>query len=229
MKLHWILPLALLVAPNVYADESPRQIVAHMREAYAALRSYSDSGVVLIHMRNGERPDEITFRSAFVRPQWFRFEWLTHHPYPPLRHLTHNSVIWSNADGVYSWTDLSGKDAVAQKQQSFALAVAGATGVSRGSAHTIASLLAPDVALGEPMLERVTSLELAGIEPFDGATCYRLAGQNADFGTYEFWIGKDDYLLRKITYRIRGVLHEEIRRDIQTNVDLAEQIFASAK
>lgn len=218
-----------VLSTNVQAAESPQQIIAHMREAYASLRSYSDTGVVLNHMTEGEPPNQTAFRSAFVRPHLFRFAWVTHHPYPPLRHITHSSVIWSNNTGAYAWSDRSGKDAAPQKKASIALAVAGATGVSLGAAHTIASLLLPDADVGAPMLEKVTSLELAGVEPFEGAICYRLVGQHAVFGSYEVLIGKEDYLLRKATRRVRGALHEEIRRDIRINAEIAEQDFTSEK
>lgn len=224
-----LLPIIFIfhAATAVAAAETPQHIFGQMRAAYAALRSYSDTGVVLTHMPGNDQPNEITFRSVFVRPQLFRFEWISHHPYPPLRHIKYNSVIWSNADGAYHWSDRGGNAEMRKKLDSLDMAVAGATGVSLGAAHTIASLLLPR--MGRAVDEGVTWDGATNVEDIEGVACHHLTGQHQGGGRYELWIGKEDYLVRKMTSRHAGILSEEIRRDIQVNVEIPERTFASEK
>ncbi|GAB2845910.1 hypothetical protein GCM10027277_12640 [Pseudoduganella ginsengisoli] len=223
-----LLTTLLANATMALAAETPQQIVTQMHEAYASLRSYSDTGVVLTHMPENETPDETVFRSVFVRPDLFRFEWTTHHPYPPLRHIKNNSVIWSNANGAFFWSDRSGRGEKLEQRPSLDLAVAGATGVSHGSAHTIASLLLPQM-MGRTLDADIQWSGEAVLENFEGAACYHLTGQHARKGRYEMWIAKDDMLVRKIAIAMMGIPVEEIRRDIQVNVAIPERTFASEK
>lgn len=217
----------LHAASAAAAAETPQQLLGQMRAAYAALRSYSDTGVVLTHMPRNDLPNETTFRSVFARPGLFRFEWTSHHAYPPLRHIKFNSVIWSNGDGAYFWSDWGGNGETLEKQDSLEMAVAAATGVSHGAAHTIASLLLPP--MGRTIGEGVTWDGKTTVEDVEGVACHHFTGQHKGLGHFELWVGKDDYLVRKVTSRRAGILSEEIRRNIQLNVEIPERTFASEK
>ncbi len=57
---------------------SPEQILAAMAEAYATCASYRDAGVVttrFLHPDGGGFTTTRPFRTAFVRPGRFRFEY----------------------------------------------------------------------------------------------------------------------------------------------------------
>src|SRR5947207_3211226 len=103
-----------------------------MKEAYASLASYSDSGIVRTY-RIPLTPHEITFTTSYVRPGLFKFAWVMPHPYPPLSYIKWRSAIWSNDSGAYIWWDIE-KEKGPSRVDDLRMAVAGATGVSMGSA-----------------------------------------------------------------------------------------------
>lgn len=212
----------------VLAAETPRRVIGRMHEAYSSLRSYSDTGVVLTYMIENEHPNETIFHTALVRPNLFRFEWTTEHPFPPLRHMKNHSVIWSNAAGSFFWSDQAGRGGKTEQRPSLDLAVAGAAGVSGGSAYTIASLLWPEE-MGRAIDGDVQWDEQVLEEAFEGTMCHHLAGNHPKFGRYEIWIGKDDAFVRKLAFSIAGTQREEIRRDIRANTEIPERTFASEK
>ncbi len=213
-----------VAAPAAAGADNPQQIVAQMRQAYAALQSYSDTGVLLIHMPGDTAPQEIPFQTAFDRPGKFRFAWTTSHPYRPLRHLETRHAIWSGAAGVYSWRQASGGEPTMKPIESLNLAMAAAAGVSGGASLTVAGLLMNDVG---PSMADIDWRQLVGNETVDGVDCHHIAGRHARLGQYDAWIGRHDHLLRKLGFHVLGVPHEEFRRGIQLNASIPEQTFTA--
>jgi hypothetical protein len=69
-----------------------------------------------------------------VRPERFRFEYDDPTPEKPY-------IVWANAGVIRTWWYVKPGE---ERQPSLSDAIAGATGVSGGSAHTIPTLLLPD-------------------------------------------------------------------------------------
>ena len=113
-----------------------------MQAKYAGMRCYQDRGMVLTTFAGALHANEVSFATYFRRPNYFRFEWSTHHPYEGLRHIRTHRVLWSIKKGVFLYS--SRTDSIEQKK-SISLAIAGATGVSSGSAQRVLSLLMPEI------------------------------------------------------------------------------------
>src|SRR6185295_17326207 len=98
---------------------------------------------------------------------------------------------------------------------------------SYGTVRTVADLLLPDE-LGPSTLDALTKVSLLGEEVFEGIRCYRIKATEGDEST-ELWIGKSDFLLRKLRReRKHGdelVIKEEMRRNIQVDHPVAENVF----
>jgi len=210
--------VSVLIAPVTAIAQPDEVILGHMIEAYATVQSYSDSGVVLIHLPQLDSPSETTFETVFARPNLFRFTWVARHPYPPLSHQELRSVIWSDGTRAferygraYATEPLPGKT---QTSKSLRLAIAGATGVSGGSAHTVPRLLMPEI--GGFSLGELQSPSIVGTEDIDGTNCYHIRG-NHPLGPIDVWLGSSDYLIRKVQERLSGILSEERRRNIRIN------------
>lgn len=152
---------------------NPDQLLAALAEVYATCATYKDSGEVVTRFRhsNGRpRTDAKPFATAFVRPDRFRFEY--RHRYNE-RDDWDRCIVWAAGSDVRVWWDV--RPGV-ERPESLVMALAGATGVSGGSAHTVPSLLMPDARLGS----RVTQLaDLTAMpdETLDGVACYRLVGR----------------------------------------------------
>jgi outer membrane lipoprotein-sorting protein len=223
--------LAAASAADAPVSDTAETILQKMAQAYRAVTSYQDQGVSLTLDPSKPSPDEINFKTFFARPNLMRFEWTSHHPYPPLRHLVTFSATWSNGTSAFTYTErpnASSGDREGDMRQNDNLAqgIAGATGVSRGAAHQIPVLLLPE--LGGFALHQIKSPTLVGLEPFDGTDCFRVRGAHPrSNGTYELWIGQKDYLIRRIVSVVRPGANEqeEIHRDIRIDRDIPRDTF----
>ena len=169
-----------------------KEILKRVATTYAFCRSYQDSGVVETTFIQPDRNwrERKPFSTAFVRPNRFRFEF---------RSKIGNGggedryLVWREGSSVRTWWDL--KPGV-ETPMSLDLALAGATGVSDKSAHTVPALLLPEEIGGR----RITDLlEPARIEDgLVGATaCYRVVGNLMTQAT-TLWIDKASFLIRQI-------------------------------
>jgi hypothetical protein len=208
------------------AGESAAQVLAEMSDAYASLQTYSDTGVVFRHFKNDAAPNETTFETAFARPKLFRFAWVSHHPYPPLRHVEWKSVIWFDGRAPYSHADWGPDQGKSKIEDSLTMAVAGATGVSGGAAHTVVRLILPEI--GGFSLGDLASPELVGVEVVEGVSCDHVLGTAEYAGQIDLWVGRADHMLRKQRVVLAGVAQEEIRRNIQLNQTIPLEKFSLA-
>lgn len=195
--------------PAATVDDGPA-LLRQVASVYAAALTYEDTGVVLTHRTDGETPDEILFRTSFTRPNRLRFEWTRHHPYPPLRHKKNHAVIEPGPKGFQMLKD----GETVRESSDLNTCVAGATGVSRGSAHHIPRLLISEIEGFS--LANLSDVRLNGEELFEGVPCRRLQGNHPRGSKYELWIGQTDHLIRRIVRDGAGSSpSEEIRRDIR--------------
>jgi hypothetical protein len=162
------LTLAGVVFTGIAAEKestdslTAQQILDKMATAYATCKSYHDSGVVTNdfgpHTAGDHYPRHVVvkpFRTAFVRPDQFRFEY--DDPTPDKAY-----IVWANADEVRTWWYI--KPGV-KKPSSLGNGLAGATGVSSGSAHTIPVLLLPDRLTGAKLTAMTDLTRPAGRNP----------------------------------------------------------------
>jgi outer membrane lipoprotein-sorting protein len=193
--------LVFVVFTGIAADKestdelTAQQILDKMAITYATCQSYRDSGVVTNdfgpHSAGEHFPRHIDvkpFRTAFVRPDQFRFEYddaTLERPY----------IVWAKGSEVRTWWYI--KPGV-EKSSSLDLGIAGATGVSSGSAHTIPMLLLPDRLTGAK-LSAMTDLTRLPDESLDGTPCFKLQGKYG-FGNQPraVWFEKATFLLRRI-------------------------------
>ena len=80
--------------------------------------------------------------------------------------------MWQGGESVLTWWSIRPE---VKTQPNLMMAIAGATGVSSGSAITIPSLLMPDV-IGSKDIASLTDLELSGEEQLAGIATYRISG-----------------------------------------------------
>jgi len=198
-----------------------QSIVEKMAAQYANASSYQDTGVVMDVKGEVASQSEtvIKFKTYFARPHFFRFEWTDRDIVTSEETL---SVVWN--DGKQTFAYYSWDDPAVKKKEDIGLGIAGATGVSRGSAHTIPALLAEEV--GGFRLTEMSNLSILGEEKFEGEDCYIVRGYHPQKFPIDMWISKRDYLLRKTKEPEKDGSNEvEIRREVELNGKIPPELF----
>lgn len=200
----------------------PEAVIEAMLGRYLGVRSYQDTGVRLMYLSGDkELPMEWPFKTYFVRPGWFRYEWISEHPYPPLRYYKDFNIVWENPTGVYFYWTLD--PGLVERMKSLEQALGQVVGVSHGGSMDIPGLLMKEV--GGSALDELQGLSWLGRAECEGVVCDRVRGTSLFFGTYDLWIGVEDHLVRRHETRVNGLLSIEIHREIQTDHEIAATEF----
>lgn len=161
---------------------------------HRSLPTYSDTGVS--RSLSPGRPGVCRFETHFLSPGLFRLAFERSHPHPPLKHKVSRSVVGHDGDSAYLHTQHDGRPATIIRPVSLDMAVAMATGISSGTAHTIGALLFAEVSgLGLLDLRRIRFRRhriLAGVR------CVCVSGIHPRGGRVTAWFGADDMLLRRL-------------------------------
>ncbi len=187
-------PSAPAAPPDDVAGLSADDLLARMVQRYAAARSYEDRGSVTTVFTRDDGRSFTTgrrFRTAFVRPDEFRFEFVDELDMA----VTKRFIVWKHGLAVRRFWDPHGD---VEYPSSLSLALAGATGVSSGSAHVVPRLLLPDEVGGRSLAD-MTRLERLEDADCDGAPCARIAGFYAG-ERRTIWIELGTLLLRRIEH-----------------------------
>ncbi len=199
---------------------SPQTILNELQERYAALTSYQDVGVVLSQHAGSDTIHETLFSTHFIRPDRLRFDWTTHHPYPPLRHLQSHHRIWQNATGVFSQYHGAAEP---EPLSDVALAISGAKGVSGGSSYTIPRML---IGMSGEFASEFLTVQAITDGETEGLPCRCVIAADARQRPYRLYIGRDDLLLHRVSSSVMdGTSSDEIHREIRIDVKIDEDIF----
>jgi outer membrane lipoprotein-sorting protein len=184
-------------APDLTTDSTTaKHIITQVADVYKTCKSYFDSGVVktIFFMKDGKHVDEKPFTTAFVRPDRFRFECSSKFPIPGAKPMRY--IVWAKGKDVRSWWDVQPG---IKKEVSLEMALAAATGVSGGSAHTIPVLLMPKEIGGWSVTE-LHQLNRIADSLLDNVECYRIQGKRkvSDSELITLWISKKTFLIHRI-------------------------------
>lgn len=160
------------------------QILEQLAQKYAHCETYQDSGRVEGGM------GLMTFRTYFVRPNRFRFEWID------LGESAQN-CIWTNGNKVYA--RFSSSEEV-EEENDISSAIAGATGVSQGVAHSIPTLLLPDISASIDsftLLKQFSDIVSCENDSLGGVGCYKAISIEQNRHD-ELWIRSTDLAVLRL-------------------------------
>ncbi|MDB6175354.1 MAG: sigE 10 [Chthoniobacteraceae bacterium] len=177
----WLLLLALWSAGAQAVD--PAEVIARTTKCYAMCRTYQDAGIVQIIVEGTPRPYPKPFKTFFIRPDYFRFEWTDTLDKPEDRPdktpVSGTNVIWSTPAGVREFYHSAFySDSGVKAVEDVSSAMAGATGVSLGAAHSVPSMLMPQI--GAFRLSELQSLTLLPEEMVDSVVCHHIRGKRLE-------------------------------------------------
>lgn len=195
-------------------------ILKRMAHIYASLNSYSDSGIVYSYHNNVREESSRNFRIHFIRPDRLRFEMTDYVGSSSFRE--DYRVFWSDGNSTYSWWQSDPQIRTSRKAVD---AINGFTGISGRSAHNIPSLLQTNYGWQE-YLYNISSPKVLGEETFEQIDCFRIQGDGRANRRFEIWIGKADYLIRKIRTSYPDFDNEEIHRGIAINQPISPDMLS---
>lgn len=189
-KLITISYLVLLTLPfiSLAAEPSLNEIISTIHKTYQRADTYIDTGTVqTVFIVSGRRRTNLKpFTTAFVRPDLFRFEFRSRRG----EFEWDNYIVWKRGKIIKTWWSAMDTQ---ELPASLGMAVAGATGVSGGSAHLIPSLLLPDVIGGRKITE-LSDARLAGRE----AGLYKIEGQDSRGSSTKIWVDPNTFLIIRV-------------------------------
>lgn len=190
---------------------SAQEILNRSKQAYAALTSYTDEGVSISKVGDNDVAPTI-FSIKLARPNLYRIQWRQNMGfYAPA------GLVWSNGkDNVRVSGDLSTTNANGNLDSTLGIAA----GVSGGASSTIPpGFFDPDKGILNSMLRQGTR---EPDEAVGGIDCFVLQ-QQINERTFHVWIGKQDYLIRKVktltsTESLKKELEAQAKRNPQVRV-----------
>ena len=158
-------PVPRRAAPALTAED----ILAKSRAAYAALKSYADTGTIVVEYGHAADPskDVHTFSTYFRSPRHFYFDY----------HKTSETgrlVVWSDDQAFHSWWQDTGNEDEYPKGR-------GASVFTSSSYPTTGSinLISPWLFPGAGLIGTLTDFgdaSLAGTESIGGRKCHKIVG-----------------------------------------------------
>ena len=172
-------------------------IMYNLSKTYEDCRSYVDRGLVRHYEQDGVEIYRlrVAFKLCFQRPDNFYFEWVERPLGDPEKADYRVSALWTEGSQTY-------RHFFSEKQvlpcQSLELAIATATGTSKGASMTVSAYLLPSLKQKVRTMLRLKELERVEDAIVDGVDCYHLKGKTWTDSEEEFWIEKEKCLLKRV-------------------------------
>jgi outer membrane lipoprotein-sorting protein len=219
-------------------------LLARSRAAYAALRSYADSGTVVEDV--GSFSNHSKFKTRFRRPTDFYFEYSTvesvysdGNKVPLGEHL----VLWKLGPDLHTWNESArSHETFPQGEADQVGPISASAAGTSGTSILIPSLLFPEARLVST-LQEIAELSVAGSEKVGGYECRKLvgiarsvypSGQVTNARPVSVWLDTQTFLVRKVftdtpkEYPVGGVARLTITFDPQVNPPLGDAQFQFA-
>lgn len=232
-------------------EPSAQTILQRMIATYARASSYQDSGVVRLvtsdpliakrrepFIQNVALQSEtlISFKTYYLRPNRFRFEWKI-----PSQPVPRESVLWFEGKRVYSWMPSVSDDGSFDftSSSNVGLYLDQAVSSSLGSVYFVPSLLLRKVIVApfSGTLRLAKHVSIVREELVDGENCYVIKADLSDV-PWLMWVGKQTLLLRKTRTLYSGrsfhpsnknerqsFIAEEIHTNIKINRGVPKSLF----
>jgi hypothetical protein len=195
-------------------DMDAQEIIVKMGQRYGNCMSYSDAGSVFRWDHGtSKQKAEFTFRTYFSAPSRFRFEW---------KEDDKLSIVWCDGKTAYSSYSFCDEMEICD---SLELAIAGATGVSMGSAFEIPALLVPTMQEHSHHLLTIRNAEFE-VDTNSMDDCYCIVGSVNHSKTW-LWVSRKDFSLKIIRDETRATA-EECRRMMEETSVLHDEPFEEA-
>lgn len=191
-----------------------RDILEKMREVYLSFDSYSDVGTV---ESIGLPGPGLEFQTYFKRPLNYRFHWRSWHPYFGKSKQADENTVWSNGESF-----ASSYHGEIEHSQSFAMMLAGAAGISRGSVLNILNIIVPGTLQLSQNWHEMTEVRSLPEELVDNVECFHIIGTAKNSEDTEVWIEKNSFIVRCLKETI--IITEEMSAQMRVEQQSMERV-----
>jgi RNA polymerase sigma factor (sigma-70 family) len=180
-------------------QSTAQDIVKKSQDAYAALSSYSDSGIIIDNI--GSQTLKTTFDIRLQRPNFYRIDWSQTTEY-----FTSGGAAWSSGNGDFLEMKHGSYNARPQRYKDMETVLASATGVSGQASATIPGTFFKQN-WGDVLHPKDATLQRQEDQAVHGIDCYVISsstgpttspdGSTIQKVTTTLWIGRRDFLIHQ--------------------------------
>lgn len=172
----------------------PKQILDKVVEQYKTMQTYQSEGTVVedLEIDGREMHTTTSFSMKLKKPNLYLIAWTRKDT--PMPGMEQSGAVWNAGAQPYLYMGI-GPTKTCSKMTSDEMAIAAATGISDGVAHTIPSLFFSlfGSQLGELM--RLQDPKMEKIEKLDGEDCYVISGSSVISKKETLWISTKRFLI----------------------------------
>jgi len=188
----------LLAAAGALAEEPPqldaKAILDKVAETYAAMETYQAEGTALLEMETvfGSMNATTAFSMKLKKPNLYVISW-TQRGFP-MPGMEQSGAVWNGGEQAYLYVSVADTNAYS-KMKSDEMALAGATGISGGVAHTIPALFFANF---QPQLGsgiRLKDSKIEKTEAVEGEEYYIVSGSSAISKKETLWISAQNHVI----------------------------------
>ena len=175
-------------------ETEPGAIFEKVVAKYQSMETYSAEGTIISDIDSGHGPmtNEAVFSIKLKKPNLYLIVWSQKNATTPA--ITPAGAVWN--DGTQPHLYMGFMKAYS-KMSNDEMALAAATGISGGAAHTIPSLFLPVFKKQPAPFSRLIAPKLEGSEQVAGDDCYVIGGSSTASKKETFWISKKAQVIRK--------------------------------
>jgi len=177
------------------AQMTPEEILSRVSSVYASCSTYADEGetsTIMMTTKSNSQPFGESFRTAFVRPDLFRFEF-----HPGMVPTPFTFIAWK--DGPREKGYWPNRLAPSNLDDTLINMVS----TSHGAALTVPALLLRERFRGKGLFASLTDLKLGREEKIDGHKAFRIEARLDDY-PFTLWIDKNQFLILQIEQTVKG-------------------------
>jgi hypothetical protein len=187
--------VAIILAASVACSQEiePAELFKKVTAAYDALQSYTSEGTIVsdIDTGAGKTNIETSFSIKLKKPNLYRISWEQKLGFPG---MTQTGAVWNDGKQPYLFMGIAKTYSKISDDQ---MAIASATGISGGAAHTIPSMFLAVYQGNSNPFDRLKEPKVTGSEKIEDDDCYVVSGSSAASKSETFWISKKSHLIRK--------------------------------
>ena len=211
-----------LFGNSLTADEiTASAVLQKSADKYKALESYSDEGTIVSAMDSGAMKINIEtkFSIKLKKPNLYLISWNQ-----KACQGEQAGTVWNNGSQPYLYMGIAKSYS---KMQNDEMAIAAATGISGGAAHTIPSLFLETFRNGSDYFSQLSNTKLEKSEKINGEDCYVISsGTLSDSLKVTLWISKNTFF---VLQQLLVVAPANIKMPEMSDAELENAIKASGE